>query len=121
VSGSKAGPWSQVKFAAPCSDYVGSQIVAKQFDLVRGHFVCGSDRRWPPLAATLSEPDKEAAGLAVDWLGPNALDLGRGRGGHQLTVTDWFGADFAPSVRLAGGEAVLAYSGPFRALGPRLC
>jgi len=56
------------------------------------------------LAATLREPDKEAASRAVDELARSALDLGAA--GMDTTYGyGLVGADFAPAVPLAGGRA----------------
>jgi subtilisin family serine protease len=56
------------------------------------------------LAATLREPDKEAAARAVEALAHNALDLGTA-GTDSTYGYGLVGADLAPAVRLAGARA----------------
>jgi hypothetical protein len=92
----------QVKFAAPGADMAAAKS-SQTFDLVRGTsyaapLVAGL------LAATLHEPDKEAAARAVDDLAHRAVDLGS----TGLDTTYGYGlvgADLAPAPRLAGGPA----------------
>jgi len=93
---------SQVKFAAPGSDMSAAKS-SQTFDLVRGTSYAAPIVA-SLLAATLREPDKEAAGRAVDGLARNALDLGAA-GVDTTYGYGLVGADFAPAVRLAGERA----------------
>jgi hypothetical protein len=93
---------SQVKFAAPGADMAAAKS-SQTFELVRGTsyaapLVAGL------LAATLHEPDKEAAARAVDDLAHRAVDLGA-TGIDTTYGYGLVGADLAPAPRLAGGPA----------------
>ena len=92
----------QVKFAAPGADMSAAKS-SQTFDLVRGTSYAAPIVA-SLLAATLREPDKEAAVRAVDELSRTALDLGTA--GMDTTYGyGLVGADLAPAVRLAGAKA----------------
>jgi hypothetical protein len=93
---------SQVKFAAPGADMSAAKS-AQTFDLVRGTSYAAPIVA-SLLAATLREPDKEAATRAVDALAHSALDLGAA-GMDPTYGYGLVGADLAPAVRLAGVRA----------------
>ncbi|MDB6106038.1 MAG: hypothetical protein JWO52_6037 [Gammaproteobacteria bacterium] len=93
---------SQVKFAAPGADMSAAKS-SQTFDLVRGTSYAAPIVA-SLLAATLREPDKEAAARAVDELARSALDLGTA-GSDPTYGYGLVGADLAPAVRLAGVRA----------------
>jgi hypothetical protein len=93
---------SQVKFAAPGADMSAAKS-SQTFDLVRGTSYAAPIVA-SLLAATLREPDKEAAARAVDELARSALDLGTA-GLDSTYGYGLVGADLAPAVRLAGARA----------------
>jgi subtilisin family serine protease len=93
---------SQVKFAAPGADMSAAKS-SQTFDLVRGTSYAAPIVA-SLLAATLREPDKEAAARAVDELARSALDLGTA-GLDPTYGYGLVGADLAPAVRLAGVRA----------------
>jgi subtilisin family serine protease len=93
---------SQVKFAAPAADMSAAKS-SQTFDVVRGTSFAAPIVA-SLLAATLREPDKEAAARAVDELAHRALDLGTA-GIDPVYGYGLVGADLAPAVRLAGARA----------------
>jgi subtilisin family serine protease len=93
---------SQVKFAAPGADMSAAKS-AQTFELVRGTSYAAPIVA-SLLAASLREPDKEAAARAVDELAHSALDLGAA-GMDSTYGYGLVGADLAPAVRLAGARA----------------
>ena len=98
----EAGRGPQVKFAAPGADMVAART-SQTFEVVRGTsfaapIVAGL------LAAMLQEPDKDAAGRAVDNLARTAVDLGAV--GMDFTYGyGLVGVNVAPDPRLAGRRA----------------
>jgi subtilisin family serine protease len=76
---------------------------SQTFDLVRGTSYAAPIVA-SLLAATLREPDKEAAARAVDDLARSALDLGAA-GLDPTYGYGLVGAELAPAVRLAGARA----------------
>jgi hypothetical protein len=92
----------QVRFAAPGADMSAAKS-SQTFDLVRGTSYAAPIVA-SLLAASLREPDKEAAGRAVDELARSALDLGTA-GMDSTYGYGLVGADLAPAVRLAGVRA----------------
>ena len=93
---------AQVKFAAPGADMSAAKS-SQTFDVVRGTSYAAPIVA-SLLAATLREPDKEAAAHAVDELAHHALDLGPA--GMDTTYGyGLVGADLAPAVRFAGERA----------------
>jgi hypothetical protein len=93
---------SQVKFAAPGADMSAAKS-SQTFELVRGTSYAAPIVA-SLLAATLREPDKEAADHAVGELARKALDLGAA-GMDSTYGYGLVGADLAPAVRLAGARA----------------
>jgi hypothetical protein len=93
---------SQVKFAAPGADMSAAKS-AQTFELVRGTSYAAPIVA-SLLAASLREPDKEAAARVVDELAHSALDLGAA-GMDSTYGYGLVGADLAPAVRLAGARA----------------
>ena len=92
----------QVRFAAPGADMSAAKS-SQTFDVVRGTSYAAPIVA-SLLASTLREPDKEAAGRAVDELAHGALDLGTA-GMDSTYGYGLVGADLAPAVRLAGVRA----------------